>query len=58
MLILPKLLIAEVIGTLKGKTAIRMFKKFPEMKKKYWGSHFWSRGYYVWNSMKNIENLF
>ena len=30
-----------------GKTAIRMFNKFRELRKRYWGSHFWSRGYYV-----------
>ncbi len=43
----PKLSVAEVVGTLKGKTAIRMFNKFPEIRRKYWGSHFWSRGYYI-----------
>ena len=43
----PKHAISEVIGTLKGKSAIRMFKKFPELRRRYWGSHFWSRGYYV-----------
>jgi len=33
---------------LKGKTAIKLFKSFPVLKKKpYWGNHFWSRGYCV-----------
>ena len=41
----PKQSVAEVVGTLKGKTAIRMFNKFPDLRKRYWGSHFWSRGY-------------
>ena len=43
----PKHAVSEVVGTLKGKTAIRMFNKFPDLRKKYWGSHFWSRGYYI-----------
>jgi len=43
----PKYAISDVIGKLKGKTALRMFKKFPELRQRYWGSHFWSRGYYV-----------
>ena len=43
----PKYAVSEAIGTLKGKTAIRMFRKFPELRKRYWGSNFWSRGYYV-----------
>ena len=47
LLIPPKHAVSEIIGTLKGKSAIRIFNKFPELKKKYWGCHFWSRGYYV-----------
>ena len=43
----PKHSVAEIIGTLKGKAAIRMFNRFPELKKRYWGCHFWSRGYYA-----------
>jgi len=31
----PKYAISEIIATLKEKTAIRMFNKFPELKKKY-----------------------
>ena len=42
----PKLSISQVMGILKGKTAITVFKKFPGLKKKpYWGNHFWARGY-------------
>lgn len=51
----PKMAIAEVVGTLKGKSAIRMFNKFPELRRKYWGSHFWSRGYYISTVGKNEE---
>jgi len=33
---------------LKGKTAIKIFKSYPKLKKKpYWENHFWSRGYCV-----------
>jgi len=36
------------MGRLKGKTAIKIFKSFPTLKKKpRWGNHFWSRGYCV-----------
>ena len=42
----PKLSISDLMGILKGKTAIKLFKSFPSLKKKpYWGNHFWSRGY-------------
>ena len=53
----PKYAISKVVATLKGKTAIRMFNKFPELRKKYWGSHFWSRGYYVNTVGKNEEMI-
>lgn len=44
----PRLSISEVMGMLKGKTAIKLFKSYPALKKKpYWGNHFWSRGYCV-----------
>lgn len=42
----PKISISELMGILKGKTAIKIFKSFPGLKKKpYWGNHFWSVGY-------------
>ena len=44
----PKLSISKLMGILKGKTAIKIFKSYPQLKKKpYWGNHFWSRGYCV-----------
>ncbi len=44
----PKVSISEFMGTLKGKLAIKLFKSYPELKKRpYWGNHFWARGYFV-----------
>ena len=43
----PKYAVSEVIGTIKGRVAIRMFKEVPETRKKYWGRRFWARGYFV-----------
>lgn len=43
----PKESVSDVMGMLKGKTAIRIFKSIPKMRKTYWGNHFWSRGYCV-----------
>ena len=42
----PKLAVSEYVGTVKGRTAIRVFNKFKQLKHKpYWGNHFWARGY-------------
>lgn len=44
----PKLSISKLMGTVKGKTAIQIFRQFPYLKQKpYWGNHLWARGYCV-----------
>jgi len=36
-----------IVKVLKGVTALRLFKKHPELEKEYWGGHIWSPSYYV-----------
>jgi putative transposase len=43
----PKYAVSEVIGTIKGRVAIWLFKELPELRKRYWGRKFWSRGYFL-----------
>jgi len=43
----PKYSVSEAIGFLKGKSAIKIFDIHLELKKRYWGRHFWSKGYCV-----------
>ena len=44
----PKVSVSELMGILKGKLAIKLFKSYPTLKEKpYWGNHFWARGYFV-----------
>jgi putative transposase len=43
----PKYSIAEVVGFLKGKTAIKIFDMHLELKRRFWGRHFWAKGYCV-----------
>ncbi len=43
----PKYSISELMGFLKGKTAIKLFDDQKELTKKYWGKHIWARGYCV-----------
>ena len=46
--VVPKVSVSQLMGTVKGRTAIRVFKKFPYLKNKpYWGNHFWAPGYCV-----------
>ena len=41
----PKYAVSNVVGFLKGKVAIKLFARYPKIGKRYWGRHFWSRGY-------------
>ena len=44
----PKYSVSYIMGMVKGKTVIALFKKFSGLRKKtYWGNNFWSRGYCV-----------
>ncbi len=41
----PKYAVSQYMGFLKGKLALRLFDRFPQLRKRYWGQHVWSRGY-------------
>jgi putative transposase len=43
----PKYSVSDVVGFLKGKSAIKVFDIHVELKKRYWGRHFWAKGYCV-----------
>ena len=48
VLVPPKVSVSGYMGTIKGRTAIRVFNKFRKLKEKpYWGNRFWARGYCV-----------
>ena len=42
----PKLSISDFVGYLKGKSALMIYDKHPELESK-WDRSFWARGYYV-----------
>jgi len=43
----PKYSPSYVMKILKGKSAERLRKEFPDLRKRYWGLHIWARGYFV-----------
>ena len=43
----PSTNISTLVKYLKGKTSRKLQMEFPELKKRYWGQHFWARGYFV-----------
>ena len=49
----PKLSVSEFMGYLKGKSALMIFDRHPEMGNKY-ERDFWARGYYV-STIGNVD---
>jgi putative transposase len=43
----PKHSVSQVIGFIKGKSAIHMARVYGERKKNFVGQHFWARGFLV-----------
>jgi putative transposase len=43
----PKYAVAQVVGYLKGKSAIHIARSYSERKRNFVGQHFWARGYFV-----------
>jgi len=47
LMITPKFSVAHTVGFLKGKSAIRIFREYLQVKRNFTGRHFWARGYCV-----------
>ena|ERR1700732_455641 len=67
----PKYAVSQIIGYIKGKSAIAVARQFGGRKRNFTGEHFWARGYaistvgfekdkiqaYIRNQEKDDENL-
>ena len=42
----PNMAPSEIMRRVKGRTSRKIFAEFPHVKKRYWGRHFWARGYF------------
>ena len=42
----PSLAPSKIVQYLKGRSSRLLQEEFPELKKRYWGQHLWSRGYF------------
>ncbi len=55
MSIPPKYAVAQVVGFVKGKSAIHVARTFGGRRRNFVGQHFWARGYYVSTVGKDEE---
>lgn len=50
----PKYAVSNVVGFIKGKSAIHVARVYGERKRNFVGQHFWARGYFV-NTVGRVE---
>jgi putative transposase len=51
----PKYAVSQVVGFIKGKSAIHLARVYGERKGNFVGQHFWARGYFVSTVGRDVE---
>jgi putative transposase len=46
----PKLSVSDLIRRLKGRSAKILLEEFSELRRRYYGGHFWGIGYGAWST--------
>ena len=46
----PKVSISGLVKRLKGRSSRRLQEEYPQLRKRYWGKHFWAIGYGAWST--------
>ena len=46
----PTMAPSEIMRRIKGRTSSKLFADFPHLRKKFWGRHFWARGFFCASS--------
>jgi putative transposase len=42
----PHVAVADFVKIAKGRSSRKLQEEFPELRKRYWGRHFWARGHF------------
>ena len=53
----PNLAPSEIMRRIKGRSSMKLFESFPDLKKRYWGRHFWARGYFCVTSGELTDEM-
>ena len=48
---------SQVVGFIKGKSAIHLARVYGERKRSFVGQHFWARGYFVSTVGRNEQTI-
>ena len=47
----------DVVRRMKGRSSHRVQREFPNLRKRYWGRHFWARGYFCTTSGNVTDDI-
>ena len=53
----PKRSLSDLVKRLKGRSSRRLQEEFPQLRKQYWGRHFWAIGYGAWSTGNITEGV-
>ena len=53
----PNLSVSDVMRRVKGRSSRKVQQEFPDIRKRYWGRHFWGRGYFCTTSGVVTEDI-
>lgn len=53
----PKYAVSQVVGYMKGKSAIHLARVYGERRRGFTGQHFWARGYFVSTVGRDEETI-
>jgi putative transposase len=53
----PKFAVSQVVGFIKGKSAIHIARTYGERARNFSGQHFWARGYFVSTVGRDEETI-
>jgi putative transposase len=53
----PSLSVSDIVKRLKGRTSRLLQSEFPNLKRTYWGKHFWGIGYGAWTTGNVTEEM-
>ncbi len=53
----PHIAVSEVMRKVKGRSSRKIQMEFPDLRKRYWGRHFWARGYFCTTSGNVTDDI-
>ncbi len=53
----PQVSVSDFVKRAKGRSSHKIQQEFPDIRKKYWGRHFWGRGFFSTTSGNVTDDL-